>query len=143
MAYANRYRRMPSNTKTRDDRPRWEYGILIRRTRQCAWHGRAIAQDLRDCISRDPEELPRSMRSEHPEFPCGYRTLRHNAEIVDICSAQLQDIPQFTQVRTGTPDFDKPGAEPGKDHKVKWQPGILRNYRHRDFPIRINLPENK
>ena len=65
------------------------------------------------------------MRCEHPEFPCGYRTLRHNAEIMYICITQLQDIPQFTQVRTGTPDFDKPGAEPGEDHKVKWQPGIL------------------
>jgi hypothetical protein len=67
--------------------------MQIRRTRQCAGHGRAIAPDLRDSICRDPEELPRPMRCEHPEFPCGYRTLRHNTEIMH--SPQLKAIDQI------------------------------------------------
>jgi len=119
---------MSSTTKTWDDRPIRIPEMRIRRTHECAGQGGAIAPDLCNRSSCDPEELPRPMRCKHPESLCGYRTIWYRADKADICIAQLLDILLFTQVRTGPPDFDKPGAEPGEEHKVKRQPGILRDF---------------
>ena len=135
---APRYRWEHTPAGTRDAGPCREYGMRCRGTRSGAGYHRTIAPDFCDCICRDPEELPRPVGRERPEFHCRNRTLRHHAELADHRTAQVQDILWTTHVRTGMPDLYKPRAEQREDHKVKRQPGILRYFPYWDFPIRKN-----
>jgi len=127
---APRYRWEHTPHGTRDAGPCREYGMRVRGTRSGAGYHRTIAPDFCDCICRDPEELPRPVGRECPEFQCRDRTLRHHAELADHRTAQVQDILWLTHVRTGTPDLHEPCAEQREDHKVKRQPGILRYFPH-------------